>query len=84
MGRPPLTACQPPQRNHAAVNQQATATGHSQWCRDHGDAWRAELRLAALASSDQNAQKKLNSTPIAQRRPWWWRRWPAERKRIPF
>jgi hypothetical protein len=66
------------------VNQQATAIGHSQWCRDHGDAWRAQLRLAALANSDQITQKKLNSTPIAQRRPWWWRRWPAERKRIPF
>jgi hypothetical protein len=67
-----------------AVNQQAVAIGHSQWCRDHGDAWRAQLRLAALASSDQNTQKRLNSTRIAQRRPWWWRRWPAERKHIPF
>jgi hypothetical protein len=62
------------------VNQQA----NSQWCRDHGDAWRVQVRLAALASSDQNTQKRLNSTRIAQRRPWWWRRWPAEPKRIPF
>ena len=42
------------------------------------------MRLAALARSDQNTQKRLNSTPIAQRRPWWWRRSPAEPKRIPF
>jgi hypothetical protein len=58
-------ACQP---NHGGVNQQETAIGHSQWFRDHGDAWRVQLRLAPLASSDQNAQKRLNSTPIAERR----------------
>jgi hypothetical protein len=73
-----------PQGNGEAVNKQTTAISHSQWCRDHGDAWHAQLRLAALASGDQNAQKRLNSTPIAQRRPWWWRRWPADRKRISF
>ena len=48
---------------------------------DYGEAWRAQLRLAGLARTDQNTQARLNSTPIAERRPWWR---PAERKPIPF
>jgi hypothetical protein len=34
------------------------------------DVWREHVRLAALARSDQSTQKKLNSTPIGERRPW--------------
>jgi hypothetical protein len=57
-----------------AVKQQADATFEA-------DAWRVEVRLAALARSDQKAQERANSTPVGKRRPWWWRRWPDERRR---
>ena len=64
-----------------AMNEQASGRGHSRWCRDYGDAWRAELRLQGLARSDQVTQNRLNSTPIAKRGPW---RWPNAPKRIPW
>jgi hypothetical protein len=57
-----------------AVKQQADATFDA-------DAWHVEVRLAALARSDQKAQERANSTPVGKRRPWWWRRWPDERRR---
>jgi hypothetical protein len=77
----PLTAGQSSARKLGGVNQQAAAKGHPPF---DLDAWREHVRLAALARSDQNTQRRLNSTPIGERRPWWWRRWPAERTRIPF
>jgi len=52
------------------MNDHASGKGHSQWCRDYGDAWHAQLRLQGLARGDQVTQNRLNSTPIAQRRPW--------------
>jgi len=63
-----------------AMNDQTSGRRYSQWNRDHGDAWRAELRLQGLARSDQVTQDRLNSTPIAERRPWW----PAPPKPIPW
>jgi hypothetical protein len=78
-----LAIRKPPLRNDGAVNKQAAASSHPECGQDH-ETWREQVRLAALARIDQNAQKRLNSVPIAERRPWWWRRWPAERTRIPL
>jgi len=63
-----------------AMNDQASDRRYSQWNRDYGDAWRAQLRLAGLARSDQVTQDRLNSTPIAKRGAW---RWPNVPMRIP-
>jgi hypothetical protein len=78
-----LAIRKPPLRNDGAVNKQAAASSHPECGQDH-ETWREQVRLAALARSDQKTQKRLNSVPIAERRPWWWRRWPAERTRIPL
>jgi hypothetical protein len=65
-----------------AVNEQAAAISHSQWCEDRhaaAEAWRVQLRLAALANSDQIAQMKANTIPIAQRQSCGGGAGPAER-----
>jgi hypothetical protein len=75
LNRPSITPAQA-----GTMNDQASGRSHSQWSPDQRDAWREQVRLAALARSDQITQNRLNSTPIAERRPWW----PAAPKRIPW